>query len=88
MKRERIKNPAPPASDLEKTLPNPFKEMEVVLRDLANDAMKIYPQIDKDIMSGLFLKEEENAAAAVVASGSAKILMRGLHEKKNHEALS
>ena len=66
MKRERIKNPAPPASDLEKTLPNPFKEMEVVLRDLANDAMKIYPQIDKDIMSGLFLKEEEHAAAAAV----------------------
>ena len=49
IKRERIKNPAPPASDLEKTLPNPFKEMEVVSRDLASDAMKIYPEIDKDM---------------------------------------
>ena len=49
IKRERIKNPAPAASDLEKTLPNPFKEMEVVSRDLASDAMKIYPEIDKDM---------------------------------------
>ena len=66
MKRKRIKNPAPPASDLEKTLPNPFKEMEVVLRELANDETKKYPQIVKDTMSGLFLKEEEHPAAAAV----------------------
>ena len=46
------------ASDLEKTLPNPFKEMEVVLRDLANDAMKIYPQIDKDTSLGYSLKRK------------------------------
>ena len=49
IKRERIKNPAPSASDLEKALPNPFEEMEVVSRDLASDAMKIYPEIDKDM---------------------------------------
>ena len=26
-----------------------FKKMEVVSRDLASDAMKIYPEIDKDM---------------------------------------
>ena len=45
--RANITGTSQHSSDLEKMLPNPFKEMEVVLRDLANDAMKIYPQIDK-----------------------------------------
>ena len=64
--RANITGTSQHSSDLEKTLPNPFKEMEVALEELANDAMKIYPQIDKDTMSGLFLKEEDHAAAAAV----------------------
>jgi len=62
-------------SDVENILPNPFKEMEVVLKDLAKNAIKIYPQIDKDTMSGLFIKEEERVASAAVggAGGGLKV---------------
>ena len=87
--RANITGTSQHSSDLEKTLPNPFKEMEVVLEELANDAMKIYPQIDKDTMSGLFLKEEDHAAAAAVGgAGGGSIVGSTIMVNTNHDTPS
>ena len=88
--RANITGTSQHSSDLEKTLPNPFKEMEVVLRDLANAAQKTYPQIDKDTMSGLFLKEEEHSAAAgaVGGAGGGSIVASTIMVNTNHDTPS
>ena len=87
--RANITGTSQHSSDLEKTLPNPFKVMEVVLEELANDAMKIYPQIDKDTMSGLFLKEEDHAAAAAVGgAGGGSIVGSTIMVNTNHDTPS
>ena len=63
--------------------------MEVVLEELANDAMKKYPQTDKDTMSGLFLKEEEHAAAAAVGgAGGGSIVGSTIMVNTNHDTPS
>ena len=74
------------STEYNKKFPNPFREMENVVKTLAKHAIEAYPLIDNDTKSGLFLQEEQ----AIAAGGGSKssIANNAITVNTNHDTPS
>ena len=74
------------STEYNKKFPNPFREMENVVKTLAKYAIEAYPLIDNDTKSGLFLQEEQATAAG--GGSKSSIANNAITVNTNHDTPS